>query len=495
MKQNYIIILAFLLYIFAMLFSWYTGLIDEDVMHFCANDFREAYDIALQSYNNTNARIGELLLYFVGVSSEGVGAFHVLWLYRIFNPIFIVACAFFVYRIGVGKFPTNKITDLLIFSFVILCLLCNKTSYYWLCSNMCWFYPTVVALFFFIMVEPFFIGQKLSPLHFVTAIFCAPIVGMSNETVSIVSVIIYIFAGVAYQRKNRLLLPCKQFIIIASVLLTFAILFYTAPGPHKRVESCYTDYSQLEFVVKNVFSLNWLHVLFWSWRLLLISLIVILICPLKVWKKSRSFIILFALIMLGGILMLAPRFGAPRALIPVEIVLIALMANIMHEKIREQSFNIWRVIILLICQIGLAITIIVPNVIRSIDFARYFFLLQEKADEVLIRGGTQLVIDEKDLELNSVWPLSENELPKTLIEIYPIYTKIKPTCNITAEYYEKANFEHRYAFCQYVTKIPIGETDLALNKGFAKCFGLQSIIVLKDRGLETYVKDLCKKEY
>ena len=480
-KKNYFAITACIcLYIVALFFSWYNGLITEDIWHLNAVDYREAYELALQTYNNTNARIGEFFIYFIGVDSEIDGACRVLWLYRFFNPIFITACALFIYRLATGAWSVNTKPEKLTFILIIVCILSNKNNYYWLCSNFNWYYPTVIALMFFIVIEPFYNGNMLRPTRFVFAILLAPIVGMSNESVSYVSVTLFASSIFAYHWKAKTKKTSKQIIVLALVLISFAIIFYTAPGPYKRVADSHENLSKIEYAIQNIFSSNWLHVLFWSWRLILVFLIVLVISPLRKLLNCRLFALFCASLLLGGILMLAPNFGAPRAFIPVEIVIMALIGGIIYRALNTHLVNIKYVYFLIVIQFGLSFTVLLPNVVRSIDNARFFSMLQKKADSVKRNGEKELVLTTEDIQMKSIWSFTVFRIPRTLIEIYPLYTEIKPLISTTCENYKNRRFEHKYAFFSYAEGADLADTDMALNKGIAKHLGLESIIVLRD---------------
>lgn len=478
-KNNAILIAGSILFIISLLFSWYMGLIAEDVFHFSAESFQEAYDIATQSRNNTNTRIGELSMYFVGISPEGTGTVFALWLYRLINPISIVACTFFIYRLGTGTWPTNTKAGLISFALVIFCMLSNKTNHYWFCGNLSWFYPTVIAMLFFIMIEPFFKGKKISTGCLFTALCCVPIMGMSNESVSITALLLYGLAGYLYMKKNATWKINKQYLIIGIILLAFTILFYTAPGPYKRAHGEYSEISKIEFAIRNFFSANWLHVLFWCWRLILISIAIFILCPLKKWNNSRNYVLISAFLMLGGILMLAPNFGAPRSLIPVELILMAILCGVIYRTVQEKPLTSKKLCVLFLMLIGLAITILIPNTVRSIDNARFYALLQHKANEVIVKGEDQLIIKDKDIYQESIWSFSRFRIPKTLLEIYPIYTHIKPIVTTTQECYDKSEFKHQYALFPYSEGLDLAGTDLTLNRGLAKYVGLKAIIVIR----------------
>lgn len=475
-KNNAILVTSLILFTIALLFSWYMGLIAEDVSHFGAKTLQEAYDIALQSRNNTNTRLGELSMYFMGISAEGTGTIFALWLYRFINPIFIVACSFFIYRLGTGYWPTNTKAGFISFVFVVFCILSNKTNHYWFCGNLSWFYPTVIAMLMFILIEPFFKGEKINITNFIIAILCTPIVGMSNETVAITSVLLYGLAGYLYLRKNKTWIP-EKYLIIGVLLIFFAVLFYTASGPYKRVAPEMGDLTKLEYAIRNIFSGSWLHILFWCWRLIIISLTIFILCPLKEWNNSRNYILISAFLMLGGILMFAPNFGAPRSLIPIELVLMAMLCGVIYRTTQKGQLQSNKIKALFILLIALTLTILIPNTIRSIDNARFFALIQYKAKEIINKGETHLIIKDKEIQLESIWNFRHFKIPRTLLEIYPLYTEIKPLLTTTQKHYENSDFEHKYALFPY--KDTIYGSDLTLNKGLAKHFGLEAIIVIK----------------
>lgn len=478
-NYNFIIILSIFLYLTVLFFSWNLGFTTEDVWHFSAESFQEAYALASQSYNNWNPRIGELFIYFMGIFSGGKGAYTGLWIYRIINPIIITACALFVCRLGAGTWPSNTKSGLITFLFVILNIFCNKTITYWFCSQMNWFYPAVFALAFFIIIEPFFKGINLSTQRFLFALICAPILGMSNESISIVSAVLYITAGISYYRLNKSYNISNKYITIGVILFASSLLFYTAPGLYQRVATEQATTSKIEYAIRNIFSNNWLHVIFWCWRLIFAAILVLLLCPIKAWKTCRCYFLLSAVIMLGGILMLAPCFGAPRALIPVEITFMGVLAGVVYRTLKTHSITNVKQGVLLCTLFCVSLTILIPNSVRSIDNARLFSKLQTMADEEKSKGNNILVIEEQKLATKSVWSFSKFRIPRTLLEIYPLYTAGKPFITTTRECYENSIFEHKYARFPYEKDIDFAGTDLTLNRGMAKFFGLDAIIILR----------------
>lgn len=479
MKKHISLILLGSFFLLIIFLSWYGGLISEDIWHCNARSYSEAYSIALQSYQNTNARIGELLLYFVGVSKDGAGFANAIWFYRIANPIFITASLLFIFRLAIGRWPTNNKIDVISLLFAALCLLSNKTGYYWLCSNVNWFYPTVVALLFFIAVEPFFSMKQIGRIRYIIALCCAPIVGMSNEVVSMVSLVLYF--SIYFWSKRQIYAIDKRYLIIGGVLLVFGLLFYTAPGPYKRVESVgeMNDVSKLEYVFSNFFSLNWLHVLFWSWRLILVFVLMIL-CFYNAFKYIKHYLMISVVILSGGILMLAPAFGAPRALIPVEIALMILMTAVFYKAFKCKLVNRVKLIFIFSIMSLCSLTVIIPNAVRSIDGARLYSILHQKIFLLKQSGKSHLILKEDEIMQDSIWQVSSIRFPRTLLEIYPLLTDGYPVIKTSQEHFKKSLYVYEYARFPYNQKnLDFSGTDCALNRGLAKYFGIETIIVVR----------------
>lgn len=480
-KKNTItvVIALTLLFLISATLSWNTGLTEEDIYHLNSHNFLEATSIAIQSYNETNARIGELCLYFLGISDDGTGAYQAVYFFRTMTPLFLTLGALFIYRIGTGQWPTSDKHSIIPVIIIILFLLGNKTGYYWLCSNTNWLFPSVIAMGFFIMIEPFFRGNfNLSWKRIVAIALLTPLVGMSNENTSITSLCLYTVAGIAHIFRNKALVFDKKYISIGLLLLSFTLLYYMAPGPHKRVDSSATESANLFFfALKNAFTpLNWLHIVFWCWRPILISLFILMICPLNTWKTKRNLILACTAFLMQGILTAAPHFGAPRAFIPIELVIFALMAGIMQNALRQALVSRFKIACLFALQISLAITTLFPLAVHTIDSFALRSYVKEKATEALSRGETTLILHANEMKQSSCWNPGFR-IPRSLMEFH---TPMVPFIT-TSHYNEAEDYTHRFAVFPYdrksmYTSVSCG--DDILNKGIAKMFGLERIIVL-----------------
>lgn len=473
----YIILL--LLFIINILCIWNTGLCEEDIHHFSARSIAEAISLASQSYHEWNSRIGELFLYFVGISHDGTGAYNAMCFFRFVSPSFITLGALFTYRLSTGQWPGRDKHSIIPLMVIILFLIGNKTGYYWLCSNTNWLFPSVITMGFFIMIEPFFKGNfNLSWKKLVAVALLTPVVGMSNENTSITSLCLYATAGIAHICRNKALVFNKKYMLIGLLLLSFTLLYYLAPGPYKRAESSTSESANLFFfALKNTFTLlNWQHIVFWCWRPILISLFILMICPLNTWKTKRHLILSCAIFLLSGILTAAPHFGAPRAFIPIELALFALMAGIMHNALNQALVSRFKIACLLALQISLALTTLIPLTVHAIDSAALRAHVKEKATEALSQGETTLILHADELKQSSCWAPGFR-IPRSLMEFHePMVPFIT-----TTHYDETAGYAHRDAVFPYdmatmYTSVSCG--DDILNKGIAKMFGLERIIVL-----------------
>lgn len=474
-----VIVALILLFFISAYFSWNTGFSEEDIYHLNAHSFPEATNIAFQSYNETNARIGELFLYFLGISSDGTGAYQAVYFFRSMTPLFLTLGTLFIYRIGTGQWPGRDKLSIIPVTVIILFLLGNKTGYYWLCSNTNWLFPSVITMGFFIMIEPFFRGNfNLSWKRLVAVALLTPIVGMSNENTAITSLCLYAIAGIAQIFRSKALIFDKKYIIIGLLLLSFTLLYYLAPGPHKRVDASAAEGSNIFcFALKNAFTLsNWLHIAFWCWRPILTSLFILMICPLNTWKTKRNLILACTIFLLSGVLTAAPNFGAPRSFIPIELTIFALMAGIMQNALHQALLSRFRIACLFALQACLALTTLIPLAVHAIDSAALHAYVKEKAAETLSRGETTLILHANELTQPSCWNPGFR-IPRSLMEFHAPLVPF-----ITATHYdEAADYAHRYAVFPYdresmYTSVSCG--DDILNKGIARMFGLERIIVL-----------------
>lgn len=477
-KNTAPIIILVLFFILSLGMSWYQGLFSEDTIHTGAQSFREALEIASQSYNLTNSRIGEMAMYFCFMSEDGAGGHQMIWVYRLLNPCMVTLCALLVYRLGVGCWPNHTKKSLITLCIIILCMLCNKTGFYWLDGNMSWFYPIIAAMGFFILIEPMFYGNfHLSKSRLLAALLLTPIIGMSNENTSAVSFLLVVFVGILHMVRCKRIKFEAQHIIITLPLLAFVLLFYLAPGPYNRIgQGGSINTSMFMVALNGLFSAHWFHVFFWCWRIIFIAILITFFFP-SLFKKltKRSLILIAAVTALGGILLTAPNFGAPRSLIPVEVIIYTIIANIIYNTNFETTAKKIKLSLLLSLQLLLSLTILIPHAVRTIDSAKIFRYVEQRAAQARAEGNSQLVLHVDELRIPSIWQI-KLDIPRSIMEIYPIYTGNIPLLSIPKNKAKTSCFQHVYGAFPYKNSSP----DYALNKGVARYFGLESIILIRN---------------
>lgn len=472
---NYSIWIILLFWLTTTLISWWVGVGAEDHIHFGCRSFQEAWYVAKQSYNLHNPRIGEMAMYFIGIDGNGEGTYQGVWCYRLLNPALLTLGLIMLYRLSLGKWPDSSLPSLWSLSALFILVICaNVGGLWWFCGNLSWTYPFVITLVFFWLAEPFFTGNyKLNIFRFAAALLCTPIVGMSNESIPFVSVVILGGTGAWWMYKNRSFKLSYQFWFILLSLLFFSFLFYVAPGRFIRSARSNWDLSWENIIWNSLFNIsNWIYVTLFFWRNIVIF--GLLACLVKFSKQQLNTRMLFLFIgwgLLSGILVLAPCWGGPRSFIPPELLFFAIITRLVYTLVKQG--NMKRIWLYTSTQVILYSTILIPLFIGTLDSFLLWEKMEQQAERAKQNGEEVLILRNKIYD--SIVP-PELSFPRTLIPLYRAgepFAKIRPN-----EISQVNNYKWGTPPCFHNSDLQV--SDHGMNKGWAKKLGLKGIIHIED---------------
>ncbi|MGN0810585.1 MAG: DUF6056 family protein [Akkermansia muciniphila] len=457
----------------------------EDLHHMVCVNFLEAFEQAKSSYLTRNARIGEMSLYFIGISSNSTGAYFAQIIFYFLNPIFLLLFALLSFRLGTGKWPGGDRNSLLLLTFTCLAILDKKQDFFWLCGNTSWMWPTVLSLLFFYLWEPIFSGVfSVHPAKFFLSLPLTFIAGMSNENTSLVSVLLFCSPYIYYCLKKKKLIYSSQYIITIFLLLAAFTFYSLSPSRGVRAHEMNWTFS-ITTLLKSIFDPNcWLYTFFFYWRSILIFIFLlffILKRRLYTHLTLRTFIILFSLICLWGVLTAAPCWGAPRSFTPLDVTLVLLGTNLLHlilslpHSSSEGKRRVNLIRILIPIQVILSATVIIPRTYLATENLNVRNRIRQLAEQCTSKGERQLVVRKKDLI--SPPQLLQISFPRFIFEnnLYPCI----PLISISKEdFLRRIDYAHRHVLHNEKGYSSTG--DDVLNHGVAKRFGLESIIYVSD---------------
>lgn len=432
---------------------------EEDLWHFVPETWSEACHAAGMSWLFWNARLGEMACYFVGSHFR-------LWV-LVLQPLCLVLTVFSLYRLAIGEWPSKhrRHTGITLL-FIFLAVLAMHSGLDWFNGNCSWFYPCSFALFFFALVEPIFYGRFSMPWKkFFLLLPMAVIVGMSNEATSLASLLFFGGAGVYYKTRNKAAWG-SPYTILLLVLAISAALLYCAPAGAARREAADSELS-LWYYLQSFTSLSsWLYFPICFWRLFLIGGILLLWEPRTnaLLLRRRYLLVGAAFMMMWGILIMAPAWGAPRGYCPMELALIIILTALFYAKIEaSQPRSIYAI---LSVHLIIMLTQIVPTSIMVWERHVAWSHLVEAADQAKQRGETKLVVrDASDFykePVKQLWKLPHSFYPyKSRVDFLLIPSPVD------------------HAYMPYFEVSLTNWRDGGQNRTLAKRLGLEQVIFIK----------------
>lgn len=475
-----LILISLLLLLFGFI-EWCGMFNQEDLCHCVSRSFDESLTYMHMAYTQTNSRLGEMSFYLLAMSPHGDGAYHAQILSSVLTPIFLVAATLLIFRIALPEIGITSNKSLILLIFVSLCLLGSKQGLYWFDGNLSWLYPCVIAMLFFVLWEGMFQGNfRVNTWKFLLSVPMAVVVGMSNENTAIVSLFLFLGCGVYASIRQKSICITWQYMVIAALLLAAAVVFYTAPCRSARAEMAGWELTFHNILFNSLLSpTNWLYTTIFYWRETIIVALMVYFARKRGVKllDRRMACLLMVLIMLWGVLIAAPCWGAPRSYTPLDLMLFAIMARMFckivnHE--RAKACDIWGI---MAARTLLTLTILVPTVVLALAQYRVRCQIAKHADAALARGETRLVLRKGDLDISPVMPRFFY-IPGCIVahDLQPFV----PLIEISKARYESVpDFSHRTVF-PYQGKGFSSCGDDVLNRGVAKRFGLESILYVVD---------------
>lgn len=467
-------IIAFALLSLTMSFNY------EDLMHFGARSFSEGRDLLLLSYNSWNSRLGEMLIYILGASPNGDGSYTLQMVYYALNPLFCVAAIILTVRIGCGHLPNiGKVLPYALI-FAVLSFMGSKQEWLWFDGNMSWLYPCVLAMLFFVFWESIFKGDfKVKAWKFLLSLPLAVVVGMSNENTSIVSLLLFLGSGVYACVRQRRICVTWQYVVVVVLLLASVLVFYTAPCRAVRAATAEWKLSLNNILFHSLLEpINWAYTAIFYWREALVLALLVFIGRRRGVKlvDSRLAIMILAMLLLWGVLLAAPCWGAPRAYTPLDLMLFAIMARLLYKIVNLGGIGAKEVGLIFSLRAVLTLTILVPTVVLAVAQYRVHCQIAKHAEAALARGETRLVLRKGDIDTSPVMPRFFH-IPGCVVP-HDLKPQI-PLISIPVDKYASSpDFTHQVVF-PYQGKGFTSCGDDVLNRGVAKRFGLESIIYVR----------------
>lgn len=474
----YLVILAAII-VFTLL-SLAHSFDSEDLFHCCGRSLSEGMDIFLLSYNQWNPRIGEMLIYLLGSSLEADGSYTLQMAYYVINPIFCIVAIILCVRIGCGPIANIGKGIPCAFSIAVLSFMGSKQNWMWFDGNMSWLYPCVLAMLFFVMWEGIFKGDfKVTAWKFLLSLPLAVVVGMSNENTSAVSLLLFIGGGVyACLGQNKVCITW-QYAVIAVILLLSSLLFFMAPAGAARAATTGWELSFHNLLFHSLLNpSNWAYTAIFYWREALVLALMVFIGlrrGVKLMDRRLAFMML-VMLLLWGVLLAAPSWGAPRSYTPLDLMLFAIMARLLYKIVIHEGVGAKEVGLIFSLRAVLTLTVLVPTVALAAAHYKVRCQIAKHAEAALARGETHLVLHKGDLDTSPVMP-RYFQIPGCVVahDLRPYI----PLIGISKEKYEKTpDFTHHVWTSLAGRGYPSCGDDV-LNRGVAKRFGLDSIFYVR----------------
>ncbi len=373
----------------------------EDLVHCQAETFRQGLEMAWGSYMFHNARLGECLIYVL----PGMGVDP--WMFfRISQIVVLSLLPHLCFRLGVGHWAGQCSGDAWGLVFCIFSVLSIHSGIYWYCSNVCWLYPCTAVLAFFILLERIFQGDFQLSSKYLFLLPLAVVTGMSNENVSLTSVLFFWGAWIyAMHKQKRWIRPSATYLALAGVLLASSLFYLLAPGNMARAGEAAGKVGEnmgSSWLLHNIFSMNSIinHFIcqlrpYLMFGLLLACYFMMKKTPLQHLRRWAA--LGAAYFILWGIVLPSPCWGQPRAYVPMEIILdCALVGMFMQLIVHGLSKRFTAV--LLSVHVFIALSIIVPQTWKVYWQSDLWDRLCARADAAAASGERELVLDARSLE-------------------------------------------------------------------------------------------------
>lgn len=434
---------------------------------------------AIESFRVWNPRIGELIAY-VAIPDNGIQSLYLQIVYYVANPLFCLGAILLALRLGTGKWVTSGQSGMMALLFGVLCFLGSKQYWFWFIGNMNWLYVCVAATLFFVMWEGIFKGDfKVKAWEFLLSLPLAVVVGMSNENTSLVSLLLFLGSGVYACVRQRRICVTWQYVVVAVLLLASVLVFYTAPCRAARAASTGWELSFHNILFQSLLNpTNWAYTAIFYWREALVLGLMVYIGRrrgVKLMDRRLAFMIL-VMLLLWGVLLAAPCWGAPRAYTPLDLMLIAIMARLLYKIVNHEGTGARGAGLILTLRAVLTLTVLVPTVALAVAQYKVLCQIEEHAEAALARGETRLVLRKGDIDTSPVMPCYFH-IPSCVVthDLKPYI----PLIGISRDKYENSpDFTHQEWTTLTGSWYPSSGDDV-LNRGVAKRFGLDSIIYVK----------------
>lgn len=455
------------------------GMLDiEDLIHFQSKTLSEALGYVRDMYIQHNPRLGEMSMFLIGYAESGTGSFYPQYLHYFLTPLFLLAAVLLIYRLAIGQWVRADRRACVILSFIMLCLLGSKQDFFWFDGNMSWLYPTVFAMLFFVIWEGIFKGNfHVSRIAFAASIPLAVIVAFSNENVSTTSFLLFSGAGVYYSLRQKKNCFTWQYLAIGVLMLVFLYFFCSAPGRAARADKAHWELSFENILFHSLLEpMNWMYTAIFYWRetIVLAFLLWTAVRQRISLRDCRLLMVGCTIFLLWGILIVAPCWGAPRAYSPIDMMVAAGMARVLHLCLKNSKTSPARIVFTMGLRTALTLTVLVP--VAALAYAQYGVRcnLEKMAEEAVSAGKAELVIRHDDLGIKPAMPrflhipgcIVAHDLTPHL-PLIPISEK---------KFNNRTDFTH-VPFFPYSKDFKTNGDDV-LNRGVAKRFGLNSIICI-----------------
>lgn len=459
----YAVILAIL-----FVFSSFIPTDQEELHHYNTLNFSESWNTAKLAYLHWNPRIGELLSYFLGQNAEK-------WLILI-NTISTFVCIISIYRLGTGYWPKADINSILILTFNFITVLGFASGITWFLGNLNWLYPCTCTLVLFCITESFFYGDfQLSWWRTILSIVLAFISGMSNDNTAASAWIMTAGCWIYWSIVKKQGLPTLQYFIILLTLTVACAIFYLAPGIMERTKCSNWEISFSNILWNSLFAKpNWLFFAIMFWRLGAGVLILLIAKKLTLFKIecSRIATLSIAFICLWGILIFAPHWGAPRAYLPMELILACILTHLYCKLICTTSLK--KALAVLIMCAAIMATNFVPMIGSLVSSAREWNRIEAMAQHVKSQGMEVLVVHRRDLDFTPALPRLW-KMPSSVFDY-----KVKPIIPLISTTASNAtHLNHPHKWIKEIGKLDSG--DHIMNPIAAKKLGLKAVYYLSDK--------------